>query len=70
MHDAAACAEALPAMRKLAGRTNLWIAWRKGSGVTQQFLRESASAVGFVDYKICSVDKTWSAMLFALKKAV
>jgi CheY-like chemotaxis protein len=70
VHDAAACAEALPAMRKLAVRTKLWIVWRKGSSVTQQFLRESAAALGLVDYKICSVDKTWSAMLFARKKAV
>jgi len=69
VHDAAACAEMLPAMRKLAARTKLWIAWRKGSGVTQQFLRESAAAVGLVDYKICSVNATWSAMLFARKKA-
>jgi hypothetical protein len=57
-------------MRKLAGRTKLWILWRKGSGVTQPFLRESAAAVGLVDYKICSVDGTWSAMLFARRKAV
>jgi CheY-like chemotaxis protein len=70
VHDAAACAAALPAMRKLAVRTKLWIVWRKGSSVTQQFLRESAAALGLVDYKICSVDKTWSAMLFARKKAV
>jgi CheY-like chemotaxis protein len=70
VHEAAACAEALPAMRKLAARTKLWILWRKGSGVTQQFLRESAAAIGLVDYKICSVDKTWSAMLFARKEAV
>ena len=39
-------------------------------GVTQQFLRESAAAVGLVDYKICSVDETWSAMLFARRKPV
>ncbi|MGA3043608.1 MAG: hypothetical protein ABSF54_22765, partial [Bryobacteraceae bacterium] len=70
VHDAAACREALPGMRKLAGRTKLWILWRKGSGVTQPFLRESAAAVGLVDYKICSVDGTWSAMLFARRKAV
>jgi hypothetical protein len=70
VHDAAACREALPGMRKLAGRTKLWILWRKGSGVTQPFLRESAAAVGLVDYKICSVDAAWSAMLFARRKAV
>jgi DNA-binding NarL/FixJ family response regulator len=70
VHDAAACQASLPGMRKLAARTKLWILWRKGSGVTQPFLRESAAAVGLVDYKICSVDATWSAMLFARRKAV
>jgi CheY-like chemotaxis protein len=73
--DAAACRAALPRMRKLAGRTRLWVLWPKlaagkHSGVTQQFLRESAAAVGLVDYKICSVDETWSAMLFARRKSV
>jgi hypothetical protein len=70
VHDAAACREALPGMRNVAARSKLWILWRKGSGVTQRFLRESAAAVGLVDYKICSVDATWSAMLFALRKVV
>jgi hypothetical protein len=73
--DAAACREALPRMRKLAGRTKLWVLWQKRgagkeSGVTQQFLRESAAAVGLVDYKICAVNEKWSAMLFARKKPV
>jgi len=68
VHDAAACIEALPDMRKLAARTRLWIVWRKGSRVKQPFLRESAAAVGLVDYKICAVDRTWSAMLFARRK--
>jgi CheY-like chemotaxis protein len=70
VHDAAACAAALPAMRKLAARTKLWLLWRKGSEVTPQFLRESAAAVGLVDYKICAVDAAWSGMLFARKKPV
>jgi len=68
--DAAGCREALPAMRRLAARTKLWVLWRKGSEITQQFLRESAAAVGLVDYKICAVDRSWSGMLFARKKAV
>lgn len=68
--DAAACAAALPGMRQLAARSRLWILWRKGAGVTQQFLRECAAAVGLVDYKICWVNDTWSAMLFARKKPV
>jgi len=73
--DAAACLEALPGMRQLAAKTRLWVLWPKraagkASGMTQQFLRESAAEVGLVDYKICAVDKTWSAMLFARKKPV
>jgi len=70
VEEAPACAGALPGMRRLATRTKLWILWRKGGGITQQFLRESAAAVGLVDYKICSVDATWSAMLYARKRAV
>jgi hypothetical protein len=69
VHDAAAVRAALPGMRQLAGGSKLWILWRKGSGVTQPFLRESAAAVGLVDYKICSVDAAWSAVLFARRKA-
>ena len=68
VHDVAGCREALPAMRKLASRTKLWILWRKGSSITQPFLRESAAAVALVDYKICAVDAAWSAMLFARRK--
>jgi len=48
VHDGADCREAMPGMRKLAVRTKLWILWRKGSGVTQQFLRESAAAVDWL----------------------
>lgn len=67
--DGAALHEALPRMRTLAARTKLWILWRKRRpGINQPFLRESAAAVGLVDYKICSVNATWSAMLFARKK--
>lgn len=58
-------------MRMAAGNTRLWLLWRKGSGreITQNTLREATREVGLVDYKICSVDQRWSAMLFARKKA-
>lgn len=69
VHDAGALREALPAIRTRAASSKLWIVWRKGSDVTQPFLRESAAAVGLVDYKICAIDKTWSAMLFARRKS-
>ncbi len=58
-------------MRSVAPHTRLWLLWRKGSvgGLTQNSLRELTREVGLVDYKICSVDSRWSAMLFAVKKA-
>jgi len=69
VHDAEACLARLPRMRGVAERTKLWILWRKGSQIKEPFLRESAIAVGLVDYKICAVDATWSAMAFARKQA-
>ena len=67
----------LPRMRKLAAaKSRLCVIYPKqqaarkarDSGVTQSFIRECAEAVGLVPYKICSVDKTWSGILFTLKK--
>ena len=60
-------------VRGLAAKTKLWILWRKKSapghdGVTEGLVRETGIDLGLVDYKICSIDKTWSAMLFARRK--
>lgn len=57
-------------VRNYAPKTRLWILWRKKtapghSGVTESLVRETALSLGLVDYKICAVDKVWSAMLFA-----
>jgi hypothetical protein len=62
--------EALPRMRGLVTKTKLWIAWPKGTrkGLNQNLIREAAFAVGLVDYKVCSMGDTWSAMLFARRK--
>jgi len=78
VHDRESLLENLRRMRLLAPRTRLWLLWRKGAkgakafsgaGLTQNSLREMTREVGLVDYKICSVDDRWSAMLFARKKA-
>jgi len=60
-------------VRSLAAATKLWILWRKKSapghdGVTEPLVRETGLELGLVDYKICSVDNTWSAILFAKKR--
>jgi CheY-like chemotaxis protein len=64
---------ALKRMRALADRTKLWVLWpkksaRPDSGLTGTMIREAAGAVGLVDYKVCAVDKTWSAFALARRK--
>ena len=56
-------------MTKIAKRGRMWIAWPKKtskmvSDLTQQYVRDVGLASGLVDYKICSIDKTWSGLLF------
>jgi len=51
----------------------LWIAWPKqASGVktdiTQTIVRKVGLAAGLVDFKICSIDATWSGLKFARRK--
>ena len=46
-----------------------WIAWQKSSSgvktdLNQQNVRRICMASGMVDYKICSIDSQWSALLF------
>jgi hypothetical protein len=50
-------------------RGTLWIAWpKRGSDLagdlTQQQVREVGLAAGLVDYKICSINETWSGLAF------
>jgi CheY-like chemotaxis protein len=61
-------------MAALAQHAPLWIAWpKKASGVvtdlSQQRVRATGLAAGLVDYKVCSIDATWSALLFTQRKA-
>ncbi len=65
----------LRGMRDRVGKTRLWVIYAKASskkkgegGITQFFVREQALRVGLVDYKICSLDATWTGMLFTRKK--
>lgn len=57
-------------MRKWAEKSRVWVVYPKGSKspLTQFTVRESALALGLVDYKICSLDAKWTAMLFTIKK--
>jgi CheY-like chemotaxis protein len=64
---------ALPKMRKAAAVSKLWVAWRKKAArkdslLNETIIRDTAIENGLVDYKICSVNETWSGLCFALKK--
>jgi CheY-like chemotaxis protein len=64
----------LPRMRARAAKSRLWVLWPKGGttrsgAITQPLIREAAIEMGMVDYKICSVDKTWSGIALTIKKA-
>jgi hypothetical protein len=68
VRDLPALEQLLPQARHWAARTKLWILWRKGGGeLTQLSLRRACKQFALVDYKICSVDSVWSAMLFTRK---
>jgi hypothetical protein len=61
------------AMATWAGQGPLWITWPKkasrlASDLSQQVVRETGLASGLVDYKICSIDATWSGLLFTQRK--
>jgi CheY-like chemotaxis protein len=73
LHDPNAVRQAFSDLRSQAARTRLWMLWRKKtsnhhSGVTEPAVREAGLSLGLVDYKICSIDKNWSAMLFTRKR--
>lgn len=73
VHSADGLRADLSKVRELAAETKLWILWRKKgaaghSGVTDGLVRETGIDLGLVDYKICSVDETWTGMCFARRK--
>jgi hypothetical protein len=63
----------IEAMSVRLGQGRLWIAWpKKASGAVtdlrQQDVREAGLAAGLVDYKIVSIDATWSGLLFTRRR--
>jgi CheY-like chemotaxis protein len=73
VRDLGSLHERLPELRRIVDQSRLWVLWpkqkaSKRSGVTEKAIRESAIALGMVDYKICSYDATWSAIALARKR--
>ena len=62
-----------PLGKALPEKTALWIAWpKKASGVmsdlSENIVREFGLGAGWVDYKVCAIDETWSGLCFARRK--
>lgn len=74
VRDPAVFHAGLPRMRPRAAESKLWILWPKkkvgapAQAINEQAIRDAAIAVGMVDYKVCSVNETWSALAIAVKK--
>ena len=59
--------------KALPEKSALWIAWpKKASGVktdlNENVVREFGLDLGWVDYKVCAIDETWSGLCFARRK--
>ena len=57
----------------VADRQTAWLLWpKKASGVKSDLdgnvVRNTGLAAGWVDYKVCSVDATWSALAFKRRR--
>ncbi len=66
--------EQIASVTATLGGGRLWIIWQKKSArsttdLTQQRVRDIGLAAGLVDYKICSLDETWSGLLFCRRQA-
>lgn len=62
-----------PLANALPEKCALWIAWpKKASGVktdlNENVVREVGLGLGWVDYKVCAIDETWSGLCFARRK--
>lgn len=62
------------ALRAVADGGNIWLAWpKKTSGVktdvTEQVIRETGLAAGWVDFNVAAIDETWSGLRFARRRS-
>ncbi|TMI09135.1 DUF3052 family protein [Candidatus Bathyarchaeota archaeon] len=65
--------ERLQHMRVFSKKAGLWIIWPKQTSkiqtdLRQPVVREAGIAAGMVDFKICSIDPTWSGLRFTLRE--
>lgn len=65
--------QALGRLAALVTTQVAWIAWPKGAagrrtGINGNDVREAGLAAGLVDFKVCSVDATWSGLAFTRRR--
>jgi hypothetical protein len=58
---------------KIADTGTIWISWPKRSSgvstdVTEDVVRAVALPLGFVDVKVCAIDKTWSGLKLMVRR--
>jgi len=63
----------LLAVGDAADRQTLWLAWpKKASGITSDLdgniVRETGLRAGWVDFKVCAIDQTWSGLAFKRRR--
>ena len=63
----------LATLRRDVDRQTVWLIWPKtasrvATDLNGNIVRETGLAAGFVDYKVCSVDETWSGLAFKRRK--
>ena len=63
----------LPRMARYGPNAGLWIAWPKkasavSSDLSQSVVRRAGLDAGLMDFKICRVDDTWSALRFTIPR--
>ena len=65
---------ALAAFReRLAPEAMVWVSWPKKSAkvpseITEDTVREVALPLGFVDVKVCAINKVWSGLKLVVRK--
>jgi CheY-like chemotaxis protein len=72
VHDLPSLQARMSELRTRARTGKLWFCWRKGKaasgGVSDSSIRATGISLGLVDYKVCSLNKVWSGMLFAFRR--
>jgi CheY-like chemotaxis protein len=61
-------------MGRRADKGGLWIIWPKknsalASDLSQVIVRKTGLASGLVDYKVCSIDETWTGLKFTCRQS-